>query len=37
MHKKHIVIAALAMPLAFTAQAQNVEEEAADAAGLAPS
>jgi len=37
MHKKHKVIAALAMPLAFTAQAQNVGEEAADAAGLAPS
>ena len=40
MHKKHIVMAALAMPLAFAAQAQNIEEDAtdaADAAGLATS
>ena len=35
MPKKHIILAALAMPLAFTAQAQNVEEDATDAAGLA--
>ena len=37
MPKKHIILAALAMPLAFTAQAQNVEEDANDAAGLATS
>ena len=40
MHKKHIVMAAPAMPLAFAAQAQNIEEDAtdaADAAGLATS
>ena len=37
MPKKHIILAALAMPLAFTAQAQNIEEDATDAAGLATS
>lgn len=35
MPKKHIILATLAMPLAFSAQAQNVEEDANDAAGLA--
>ena len=37
MPKKHIILAALAMPLAFAAQAQNIEEDATDAAGLATS